>query len=126
MDDQKAVRKSCGDRKGSTRFSERDGTALFVIGRIRKRPNPLVAFERFKDRRVHRMESQARVRQPFREMLDGDVVVIVEMGTRREDLNGVESMRRDVHQVLARQTRLMKQVRRNPETALSQTINRSS
>ena len=59
-------------------------------------------------------------------MLDGGAVVIVEMRTRREDLNGVESMRRDVHQVLARQTRLMKQVSRNPETALSQTINVNS
>ena len=120
MDDEKAIWKSCGNREGSARFSKRDGTAPFVIGRVRERPNPLVAFERFEDRRVHRVERQARVREPFREMLDGGDVVIVEMGTRREDLNGVESMRRNVHQVFARQTRLMKQVRRNPEAALSQ------
>ena len=86
----------------------------------------MVALEPFEDRRVHRVERQARVRQPLRELLDGRVVVIVEMGTRREDLNRVESVRCDVDQVLARQTRLVEQMRRDPETALSQTINPSS
>jgi hypothetical protein len=70
---------------------------------------------------VHRVERQARVRQPLRESIYGGCIVVVEMAPRRKHLDRIEAMGRNVDEMFAREPRLVKQVRRDPETALSQT-----
>ena len=65
-------------------------------------------------------EIQACVGQPFGESADHVFVVVVEMRTGGEQLDRVESVRRYMHEVLPRQPRLVKQVRRYAKTMIRQ------
>ncbi len=67
------------------------------------------------------MELQPGVGQPVGESADRLFVVVIEMGTGGEQLDRVESVRRDVYEVLPRQPRFVKQVCRYAETGVSQT-----
>ncbi len=49
------------------------------------------------------MQLEARVRQPLSEAVDGCCVVVVEVGSRGKQFDGLESMRGDVDEMIARQ-----------------------
>src|SRR5687768_7314405 len=72
------------------------------------------------------MQRQAGVGQPFAELGDGVRVVIVEVGTGGEHLDGVEIVRGDMDEVVAREPRFVEEVRRDAEGARQKTdLNRA-
>jgi hypothetical protein len=52
---------------------------------------------------MHRVQLETAVGEPFRQGGNGAIVVIVEMGARREQFDRPEPMGGDVNQVVARQ-----------------------
>src|SRR5207245_4050394 len=81
----------------------------------RQRAAPTAADEALCYRRVNRVQFEPGAGQPFLQVRDRRRVVIIEMASRREELDRLESMRRDVEQVLARQPLAVKEVRRDSE-----------
>ena len=68
------------------------------------------------------MDFEARVGEPFGQLRDRPFVVIVEVRSGREQLDGLEAVRGDVDQVLAGQPVLVEQVRRDAEMSIQTVI----
>ena len=69
--------------------------------RVEQRPLPAAAGEALGDRRVHAVQLEPGLGQPLLQVGDGRRVVVVEMRPRREHLDRLEAVRRDLEQVIA-------------------------
>ena len=121
MHDQKAVRDAAGDLERRAGLRQGSAAACFVARRVRERADPSAVSDAIEDWRVQRMELQAGVRQPVRQPADCLFVVVIEMRTCGEQFDRVESVRGNAHEVLSRESRVVKQVGRYAETVVSQT-----
>src|SRR5262245_12060031 len=65
------------------------------------------------------MQLQVCVRQPRGQIGDGGLAVVVEVGAGGEELEGLEAVPRNLSQMIAGETKLVEQMRRHPESALS-------
>ena len=79
-----------------------------------RRP-PAAGREAFTNRCVHGVQLEPGFRQPLLQVRDRGRVVIVEMRPRREELDRLEPVRRDLQQVLPAQPVIVIQVRRDTE-----------
>ena len=68
-----------------------------------------------RERRVDRVQTQPRSRQPRLERRDGSRVVIVEMRAGRDELDRVEAVGRDLLEMVAREPLAVIELRRDPE-----------
>ena len=71
------------------------------------------------------MQLETRLRQPLLQIGDGRRIVIIEVRPRREDLDGLETVRRDLGQVVPAQPLIVKEVRGNAEPHINR-FNRGS
>src|SRR5262249_62337135 len=78
-------------------------------------PPPRPAEEPGRGRRVPRAARPPRLGEPLLQVGDRRRVVIVEVRARREDLDHLESVRRDRLEVIAGEAFVMKEVRGHPE-----------
>ena len=100
-------------------FAHRARTRVRIRARDRERPAPAPAAEAFGNRRVNALQQQARFGQPLLQVGDRRRVVIVEMRPRREHLDQLEAMRRDLQQVIPGQPLAVVEVRRHPVLTFS-------
>ena len=82
-------------------FGDRLRARVGVGARERQRRAPAAADEALGDRRVNAVQLEPGLRQPLLQVGDRRRVVIVEVRARREQLDRVEPVRRDLQQVLA-------------------------
>jgi hypothetical protein len=67
---------------------------------------------------MHGMQLETRFGQPFAEGPNRVGVTVIEMRARREHFERLESVRRDMDEMLAVQTLFVKQMRRDAELAI--------
>ena len=103
----------CATASAASASRQRLAAALVVGDRVGERLAPLAVDEARADRRVHRVERQARVVEPLGQRAHGDAVVVVEVRPRGEHLDALEAVRRNLDQVLAVEPLVVVQVRRN-------------
>ena len=82
-----------------------------IDARDRQRSLPAPGDVTLSNRCVDAMQLETRLRQPLLQIGDSRWVVIIEMGARREDLDGLETMRRDLDQVIPAQPQIVVEVR---------------
>ena len=106
---------SPGDAK--RRFRLTDGYLPARVVRTRRRIARALTggAESIRDRRVDAVQPQARLLQPLRELSDRGPVVVVEMGSRRKQLDRLEAVAGDLGQVLTAQSLLVIEVCRYAE-----------
>ena len=80
----------------------------------RQRPAPAPAGELLRDRRVDAAQLEAGLGQPLLQVGDRRRVVVVEVRARGEDLDQLETVRRDLQQVIPGQSLIVEEVRRHP------------
>ena len=104
----------CSARSASASACAR---AVGVGAGQRQRRAPAPAGEALGDRRVHAVQLEAGFGEPLLQVGDRRRVVVVEVRPRREQLDALEPVRRDLEQVLAAQPLAVVEVRRDPERA---------
>ena len=86
-----------------------------VGARERQRRSPAAPREALGDRRVHAVQLESGFREPLLQIGDRRRIVVIEMRPRREQLDRLEPMRRDLEQMVAGQPLSVVEVRRHPE-----------
>ena len=69
------------------------------------------------------VQLQSRIPQPFTQAFDRLGVVVIEMRARREELDRFEPVCGNMHEVVACQTRLVKEMGGDAEAVVRQTVN---
>ena len=99
-------------------FGDRRLAPRLIACRNRERTDPLPTAERLDNRRMHGMERQPEVRQPFRQFGGRARVVVIEVCSSREDFNGLESVTGDIGQMLACQPASVEEMRGDAEAVI--------
>ena len=104
-----------------SRLGDRGRAPLVITRRVRERSDPSACLHAVENRRVHRVQREPCVGQPVGQPRNRLVVVIVEVRPRGEHLHGLETVRRDMHEVVAAQPGFVKEVRGNAVAGVRQT-----
>ncbi len=119
--DEVFVRNPCSHLQRGVRLRDRRFPPCFITRRDGKRSDPLALPDCINDGRVHRMELETQIGEPFRELVRRARIPIVEMGARGEHLDRLEAVPGDIGKVLAGQPRFMEQMRGDAKALVGQT-----
>ncbi len=108
-------RKDSGQAERRRHLAQRLLACLGISRGGRERALAAAVGEHVGDGRVDGVQRESRLLQPFLQSARGGLDVIVEVAARREHFDAVESVRRDLQQVIPREALAVIEMRGDPE-----------